>query len=92
MLNLFLYLLLIGGFLLGLVLGLTLLLFPVRIMRWAEREFHDTSEWVLQSRIYKYFGIKITSPKIYIWWSRIIGALLATLSGAALVGLISFWF
>jgi len=91
MLNLFIYLLLICGFLLGLVLGLGLMLFPDRILKWQERNFTETREWVLHSRIYKYFGIKV-DHKYYIWWYRVIGILLATLSGAALTGLISFWF
>ena len=81
-------LLILGVFLLGLVL----LLFPSRILNWQERHFSETRQWVENSRIYKYFGIKVKSHRLYIWVYRIVGTGMAVISGAALISLISSLF
>ncbi|MFC2001029.1 hypothetical protein ACFLUZ_00810 [Chloroflexota bacterium] len=89
MVTIFVYLLLVSGFFLILAVGLALLLFPVRIIKWSERNFSDTSEWIQQSRIYKFWGIR-ASQIFFIWCLRIVGAGTAIVSGAALFQLI-YW-
>lgn len=93
-LGLFLYLLLMGAWLLGLALGLGFMLFPEKIMKWGERHFTDYQQWYQQSFerswIYKYFGIKIKSRKFFIWSFRIWGAGVTILSGWAVFQLF-YW-
>jgi len=96
MLGLFLYLILMGAWLLALALGLGFMLFPEKIMKWGERHFSDYQQWYQQSFerswIYKYFGIKIKSRKFFNWAFRIVGAGIAIISAAALVTIFSFFF
>jgi hypothetical protein len=74
------------------ILGLALLIFPIKILNWQERHFTETQEWVENSRIYKYFGIKVKSRRLYLWVYRIVGTGITVISGAALISLISSLF
>jgi hypothetical protein len=90
--SLIIYFAILLAFTFGLVLGLSFLFFAKRIFEWQIREFSDTREWVMQSRIYKFCPIKITSRKFYILSYRIIGAGFAIGCGAGVIQLLIWLF
>lgn len=93
MFNILAYLILIVGFFLGLVMGILLLIFPDKIIKWGERNFAEYHQWYLQqfdcNWVYKYRKKFLI---FYTWLFRIVGACLAILCIVALILLISFWF
>ena len=96
MFDLFVSIIVPMGFLIGLIIGLGLLLFPEKIMKWGEGKFTGYRQWYEQqfetSWMYRYFGIKIKSSKFFIWSFRIVGLGMVIICGGALALLISIIF